>query len=204
MKKPLFISFDGPKGTGKSSLINGVTDKLGKEFSIEVLVEKELDPFREKSKELLRLNKNSMNKKVEANLLELLARGRQEIGNKYVKESCADIILIDRWFPSDAVFRIFHNFEECLLINLENNVIQPDIIVATVCNPEVSLNRAITRADGLRSLVISNIQDQIESTKRFEKAARRQDWFILNTEEELSVLIERIVDKIVNQMETIN
>ena len=196
MNRPLFISFDGPKGTGKSSLIQAIEERLPDEYSIEIFVEKEIDPFREQSKQLLKTYKNQMNREVEAKLLQLFAKGRHQIGRKYVLTSHSDIILIDRWFPSDAVFRIFHSFEECLVKNMENDVLQPDIVIATVCNPEVSLNRAISRPDGLRSLVIDNLQDQMESTKRFEQVALEQGWFILNTEDELSVLVETIIDKI--------
>lgn len=47
--------------------------------------------------------------------------------------------------------------------------LKPDLVVATICAPRISLNRAKSRSDGLRSLVIDTLKDQIQTTEKFEK-----------------------------------
>ncbi|WML50507.1 hypothetical protein RCG23_03360 [Neobacillus sp. PS3-34] len=185
-----------PKGTGKSSIIRAVYENLKEYYSVKILVEKELDLYRNESKQLLTDHKESLNKDVEVKLLHLLAKGRYEIGKKYIQNSNFDIILMDRWYPSDGVFRLFHSFEECLKINLEHHVIQPDIVIATVCDPEISFQRALTRSDGLRSLVIDNFQDHVESTNRFHQVALDQNWFVLNTEKSINFVTELVIEKL--------
>lgn len=195
-KAPLFVTVDGPKGTGKSSLIHEVFNNLKDYYSIELMVEKELDPYRWESKKLLVDYKENMNKEVEMKLLHLLAKGRYAIGEKYIQNSKADLILMDRWYPSDGVFRLFHSYKECLEINLKHHVLHPDLIIATVCDPKISLERALSRSDGLRSLVIQNSKDHWDSTKRFQEAALEENWFVLNTEEALENVTNVVVEKL--------
>lgn len=196
MNKPFFISLDGPKGTGKSSIIQRVSDQLKSYFQVSTLIEKELDPFRDDTKAILTEHKATLTKAVEGELLNLLVKGRSYIGDHYVKLATSDIILIDRWYPSDAVFRKFHTYDECLKMNVDMGVLVPDLIVATTCDPVISLRRAEKRPDGLRSLVVNNLEDQIQTTKKFEKVAETQDWFVLRTEPTLDEVVNTLIQKI--------
>lgn len=200
MKTPFFISFDGPKGTGKSSIIQEIYKQLQHKLQVQMFVEKELDPYREEVKALLQNDKMNLTKEVEAELLKLLVKGRQFIGNRYIKNATTDIVLIDRWYPSDAVFRKFHHYDECLKMNEEMNVIVPHLIVATTCDPKISLERAMKRPDGLRSLVVKDLNDQIQTTERFEQIAKTQDWFVLHTEPPLHEVVQTLMDEINSQI----
>ncbi|MFD2442600.1 hypothetical protein ACFSO7_01120 [Bacillus sp. CGMCC 1.16607] len=199
MKKPFFISFDGPKGVGKSTLLEGVYQHLSKEYTVTKLIEKELDPFRDQVKDIL-LGKNELNLQLELEVIDLLAKGRAWITQEYIQKANTDFILIDRWYPSDAAFRKLHSFDTCLEINLNYGVAVPNLIIATTCNPEVSMHRATSREDGLRSIVIHDMKDHIESTTRFEIALNKHNWYLTPTDKSKEEVVENVITGIMNRI----
>jgi hypothetical protein len=68
-----------------------------------------------------------------------LADSRRWISqNVLTKQPLDSIILIDRWYPSDAAFRQTIPFAEILQLNMERDVQVPDLHVGVVTDPDIS------------------------------------------------------------------
>lgn len=74
---------------------------------------------------------------------ERFAESRSWISRNVLTQQPLDsIILIDRWYPSDAAFRHTISFAEILQLNRERDVRVPDVHVGVVTAPDISWARA--------------------------------------------------------------
>ena len=171
---PLLITFDGPKGVGKTTLIHLVEQRLREAgHGVEVLVEKELmaatlGPSLDEAYQAL---KREPGEASDAQVARLHRQGRVLIGERQLSASTADVVLLDRWYPSDAVFRRHIDVVEAIDANLRDGVRVADIAFAVVCRAEVSWERAHQRTRRLDSKVIDSFNDHRVSTERFERIA---------------------------------
>lgn len=193
--KSLFVSIDGPKGTGKTTLLEGLERRLrlsaGEGVAIERWSEKDRDPTREEVRRLLELQRLDYSRDRELEIVAMLAEGRAIISAQ-IAETVASrptVLLIDRWYPSDAVFRRGIPFAECLRANRANGVRVPDLVVALQCDAQVSWSRACERPRGLDSSVILNFGEHKASTDSFDRAVREYNWFVVNSELDPSVCV---------------
>lgn len=183
---PVLITFDGPKGVGKTTLIQRVEKRLFDiGHAVDVLSEKILmaEVFGTEVDDAYRALKASPGLASEQALAQLHMRGRIRIEEAYFRNSEADVLLLDRWYPSDAVFRQHIDIAATIEANLQAGVRMPDVAFAVTCNADVSWKRAHLRARQLDSKVIDTFDDHKASTMRFERMARRFDWRILRTED---------------------
>jgi len=80
---------------------------------------------------------------LEREVCERLADSRAWISRHVLTKQPVDcIILMDRWYPSDAAFRRMIPFAEILQLNIERNVRTPDLHVGVVTAPDISWARA--------------------------------------------------------------
>ena len=98
------------------------------------------------------------------------------------KQPQDSIILIDRWYPSDAAFRRQIPFAEILQLNIDRGVQVPDLHVGVVTDPEVSWARAAARQRGLSSTVIHKLEEHVACTQAFERAIADHDWVLCRNE----------------------
>lgn len=150
MSRSLFISLDGPKGTGKTTLLEAVTQALRADNRKVIRIcEKKSDPYRGETMALVNQFVRQPCRDLELKVCERLADSRAWISRHVLAKQPTDsIILIDRWYPSDAAFRRLVPFAEILRLNIERNVRVPDLHVGVVTDPEVSWNRAAARSRG--------------------------------------------------------
>lgn len=112
-----------------------------------------------------------------------LADSRRWISQEVLPRQPADsIILIDRWYPSDAAFRRLVPFADILQLNMDRGVRVPDLHVGVVTAPETSWARAMARARGLSSTVIHRLEEHVACTRAFEQAATEQGWVLCRNE----------------------
>ena len=177
-----FFSFDGPKGVGKSTLIQRIQVLFEKQgYPVRILTEKELDPYREETRRILQdFTKNPSIEK-EQLVLQQLTKGRIWISKNVLPTVHPVITLMDRWYPSDAVFRCFIEGEDCVHYNLSKGVVRPDGVVALYCDPEISFSRAHQRKEGLHSDVIKNSREHELSTSRFVETAKKMNWILIDS-----------------------
>ena len=184
MNRPLFISMDGPKGTGKTTLLEAVTQALrvhGKK--VIRLSERNLDPHRGEIMTLVNRLARSPCPDLEWQVCERLADSRAWISRNVLPEQPTDsIILIDRWYPSDAAFRRTIPFDQILQLNLERGVQVPDLHIGVVAAPEISWARAAARTRGLSSTVIHRLEEHVACTQAFERAAEENGWVLCRNE----------------------
>ena len=184
MNRPLFVSLDGPKGTGKTTLLEAVTQVLrahGKK--VIRLCEKKSDPFRGETMALVNTLVRNPSRELEWAVCERLADSRAWISqNVLVKQPADSIILIDRWYPSDAAFRRTVPFAQILQLNIDRGVRVPDLHVGVVTDPELSWARAAARRRGLGSTVIHKLEEQIACTQAFESVVADQGWVLCRNE----------------------
>lgn len=184
MKLPLFVSLDGPKGTGKTTLLEAVTRVLRADNRKVIrLCERNNDPFRRETMALVNTLARQPDPDLEWEVCKRLADSRQWISQHVLPQQPLDsIILIDRWYPSDAAFRRLIPFAQVLQLNIDRNVRVPDVHVGVVTAPEISWARAGARSRGLGSTVIQRLDEQAASTEAFERAVVDHGWVLCRNE----------------------
>ncbi|WP_409262624.1 dTMP kinase [Pseudomonas putida] len=198
MNRPLFISIDGPKGTGKTTLLEAVTQALRLDGNKVIrLCERKNDPHRGETMTLVNQLSRSPCQDLEFKVCERFAESRAWISRHVLPRQPADsIILIDRWYPSDAAFRRTVPFDKILRLNLERNVRVPDLHVGVVTTPETSWARAAARTRGLGSTVIHNLEEQVACTEAFERAVAEQGWVLCRNEGTVDEATRQVVGEI--------
>lgn len=198
MSRQLFVSLDGPKGAGKTTLLEAITRMLRADNRKVVrLSEKKSDPFRAESMALVNRLARNPSVELEREICRRFAISRAWISqNVLTKQPPDSIILMDRWYPSDAAFRRMVPFSEILELNIEHEVRVPDLHVGVVTAPEVSWERAAARSRGLGSTVIHRLEEHIACTHAFGQEANRRGWFLCRNEETIEQATIQVVAEI--------
>ncbi|WP_242167702.1 MULTISPECIES: dTMP kinase [unclassified Pseudomonas] len=184
MNRSLFVSLDGPKGTGKTTLLEAVTKALraGNNKVIR-LCERKSDPYRGETMALVNQFVRKPTRDLELQVCERFADSRAWMSEHVLdKQPPGSIVLIDRWYPSDAAFRRIVPFAEILQLNIDRNVRVPDLHVGVVTAPDISWARAAARRRGLSSTVIHTLEEQVACTQAFERAVAEQGWVLCRNE----------------------
>ncbi|MFJ2982912.1 MULTISPECIES: dTMP kinase [unclassified Pseudomonas] len=194
----MFVSFDGPKGTGKTTLLEAVTKALrADKHKVVRLCERNNDPGRAETMVLVNKLVRNPSRALELEVCERLAHSRGWISrNVLPKQPAGCIMLIDRWYPSDAAFRRLVPFAEILRLNKARNVRVPDLHVGVVTDPEISWARAAARTAGLRSTVLFNLSEQVASTEAFERAIAENGWVLCRNEGTVEAATLQVVQEI--------
>ncbi|MBD8621314.1 dTMP kinase [Pseudomonas sp. CFBP 13727] len=178
MNLPLFVSLDGPKGTGKTTLLEAVTKILrADDKKVIRLCERKSDPFRAETMILVNQLARSPREVLEWEICERFAQSRAWISQHVLTRQPRDsIILIDRWYPSEAAFRRMVPFADILQLNIDRNVRVPDLHVGVITDPDISWARAAARRRGLSSTVIHTLQEHVDCTQAFGRAIADHGW----------------------------
>ncbi|MNZ81735.1 thymidylate kinase [compost metagenome] len=198
MNRPLFVSLDGPKGTGKTTLLEAVTKVLRADNKKVIrLCEKKSDPYRGETMALVNTFVRNPTRDLELGVCERFADSRNWISRHVLAKQPTDsIILIDRWYPSDAAFRRMVPFAEILQLNIDRNVQVPDLHVGVVTDPEISWARAAARTRGLSSTVMHKLEEHVASTKAFERASADHGWVLCRNEGTIEEATMQVVSEI--------
>ena len=198
MNRPLFVSLDGPKGTGKTTLLEAVTKALRADNKKVIrLCEKKSDPGRAETMTLVNAFARNPTRDLELRVCERFADSRAWISRHVLTKQPPDrIILIDRWYPSDAAFRRILPFAEILQLNIERNVRVPDLHVGVVTAPELSWARAAARRRGLSSTVIHKLEEHVACTQAFEQASADHGWVVCRNEGAIEDATMQVVSEI--------
>ncbi|UVL97188.1 thymidylate kinase [Pseudomonas atacamensis] len=198
MTRPLFVALDGPKGVGKTSLLEAITEVLrANNQKVIRLCEKKSDPFRGGTMHLVNRLVRHPDRNLELEVCQRLADSRRWISQHVLTKQPTDsIILIDRWYPSDAAFRRIVPFAEILQLNIDRNVQVPDLHVGVVTAAEISWARAGSRRRGLSSTVLRGLEEHVACTEAFEVAAADQGWFLCRNEGTIEEATGRVVGEI--------
>lgn len=198
MNLPLFVSLDGPKGTGKTTLLEAVTLALrANNKKVIRLSEKKSDPNRAQTMALVNQLARNPGRDLEWEVCERFADSRAWMSRQVLAKQPADsIILMDRWYPSDAAFRQKVPFAEILQLNIDRNVRVPDLHVGVVTSADISWARAAARRRGLSSTVIHRLEEQVACTRTFEQAIADHGWFLCRNEGTLEDATMRVVAEI--------
>lgn len=198
MIRSLFVSLDGPKGTGKTTILEAVTKALREDNKKVIrLCEKKSDPYRGETMALVNKLVRNPTLDLELEICQRLAESRAWISQHVLPRQPADsIILIDRWYPSDAAFRRMVPFAEILRLNTDRNVRVPDLHVGVVTTPETSWARAAARSRGLGSTVIHTLEEQVACTKAFERAVAEHGWVLCRNEGTIEQATAQVVSEI--------
>jgi thymidylate kinase len=202
----LFVSLDGPKGTGKTTLLEAVTKALRADNKKVIrLCEKKSDPFRGETMGLVNQFVRNPTLDLEWAVCERFADSRRWISEHVLTKQPRDsIILIDRWYPSDAAFRRLVPFAEILRMNIDRNVRVPDLHVGVVTDPEISWARAAARQRGLSSTVIHQLEEHVACTNAFEQAVADQGWVLCRNEGTIEDATMQVVSEIHAALESCN
>ena len=120
---------------------------------------------------------------LELEVCERFADSRAWISQQVLTKQPPDsIILMDRWYPSDAAFRRMVPFAEILQLNIERDVRTPDLHVGVVTAPDISWARAAARSRGLSSTVIYKLEEHVACTKAFEREIANHGWVLCRNE----------------------
>lgn len=195
MTRALFISMDGPKGTGKTTLLEAVTTALRADnIKVVRLCERKSDPCRAQTMALVNTFARDPSRDLELEVCERFADSRSWITRNVLAAQPPDsIILMDRWYPSDAAFRRLIPFADILELNINRQVQVPDLHVGVVTAAQISWARAAARRRGLSSTVMSKLEEQVACTEAFERAAVEQGWVVCRNEGTIEEAVRRVV-----------
>ena len=195
MTRALFISMDGPKGTGKTTLLEAVTTALRVDnLKVVRLCERKSDPCRAQTMALVNTFARDPSRDLELEVCERFADSRSWITQNVLAAQPPDsIILMDRWYPSDAAFRRLIPFADILELNINRQVQVPDLHVGVVTAAQISWARAAARRRGLSSTVMSKLEEQVACTEAFERAAVEQGWVMCRNEGTIEEAVRRVV-----------
>ena len=198
MNRPLFVSLDGPKGAGKTTLLEAITKVLRADNQKVIrLCEKKSDPFRSETMALVNTLARNPGRDLEWQVCQRLADSRAWISRHVLTKQPADsIILIDRWYPSDAAFRRIVPFAEILQLNIDRNVQVPDLHVGVVTAPDISWARAAARSRGLNSTVIHKLEEHVDCTRAFERAIADHGWVLCRNEGTIEDATMQVISQI--------
>jgi thymidylate kinase len=198
MNPSLFISLDGPKGTGKTTLLEAVTAALRADKQKVIrLCERKSDPFRAETMALVNQLARNPSAELEWAVCQRFADSRSWISRHVLPEQPPNsIILIDRWYPSDAAFRHTVPFAEILQLNMERDVRVPDLHVGVVTAPDISWARATARSRGLGGTVIQKRAEHVACTEMFEQAVADQGWVLCRNEGTIEEATMQVVSEI--------
>ena len=198
MSRPLFISLDGPKGVGKTTLLEAITKVLRADNKKVIrLCEKKSDPFRKETMALVNRLARNPAQDLELEVCERFADSRAWISRHVLTKQPPDsIILMDRWYPSEAAFRRMVPFAEILQLNIERNVRMPDLHVGVVTAPDISWARAAARTRGLSSTVIHKLEDHVACTSAFEREITDHGWFLCRNEGTIEEATMQVISEI--------
>ncbi|HBP47887.1 thymidylate kinase [Pseudomonas sp. FSL R10-0056] len=198
MNRALFVSLDGPKGAGKTTLLEAVTKALRADNKKVIrLCEKKSDPYRGETMALVNKLVRNPGRELELRVCERLADSRTWISRHVLAKQPPDsIILIDRWYPSDAAFRRIIPFAEILQLNIDRNVQVPDLHVGVVTDPDISWARAAARSRGLNSTVIHKLEEHVACTQAFERAIADHGWVLCRNEGTIEDATMQVISQI--------
>jgi len=198
MNRALFVALDGPKGSGKTTLLEAVTKALRADNKKVIrLCEKKSDPWRGETMALVNKLVRNPDRELELRVCERLAESRSWISRHVLAKQPPDsIILIDRWYPSDAAFRRIVPFAEILQLNIDRNVQVPDLHVGVVTAPDISWARAAARSRGLNSTVIHKLEEHVDCTRTFERAIADHGWVLCRNEGTIEEATMQVVSQI--------
>ena len=198
MNRALFVSLDGPKGAGKTTLLEAVTKVLRADNKKVIrLCEKKSDPYRGETMALVNKLVRNPSRELELRVCERLADSRTWISRHVLAKQPPDsIILIDRWYPSDAAFRRIIPFAEILQLNIDRNVQVPDLHVGVVTDPDISWARAAARSRGLNSTVIHKLEEHVACTQAFERAIADHGWVLCRNEGTIEDATMQVISQI--------
>ncbi len=198
MSRPLFVSLDGPKGTGKTTLLEAVTQALrADKHKVIRLSEQKSDPYRAETMALVNTLVRNPSRALELKVCERFADSRAWISRHVLaKQPAGSIILIDRWYPSDAAFRRIVGFADILQLNIDRNVQVPDLHVGVVTAPDISWARAAERRRGLSSTVMHKLEEHVACTQAFERAISVYGWVLCRNETTIEDATAQVVSEI--------
>lgn len=198
MSRPLFVSLDGPKGAGKTTLLEVIAKVLRADSKKVIrLSEKKSDPFRGEIMALVNQFARNPGLDLEREICERLADSRAWISRHVLTQQPPDsIILMDRWYPSDAAFRRKVPFSEILQLNIDRNVRAPDLHVGVVTTPEISWARAASRSRGLGSTVIHKLEEHVACTQAFEREVASHGWMLCRNEGMIEEATMQVISEI--------
>lgn len=198
MNRPLFVSLDGPKGAGKTTLLEAVTKVLRADNKKVIrLCESKSDPYRGETMALVNKLVRNPTRDLELEICKRFADSRTWISQHVLpKQPSGSIILIDRWYPSDAAFRRLVPFAEILQLNIDRNVRVPDLHVGVVTAPDISWARAAARGRGLGSTVIHKLEEHVACTKAFERAIADHGWVLCRNEGTIEDATMQVISEI--------
>lgn len=198
MNRSLFVSLDGPKGAGKTTLLEAVTKVLrAANKKVIRLCESKSDPYRGETMALVNKLVRNPTRDLELEVCERFADSRAWISRHVLpKQPSGSIILIDRWYPSDAAFRRIVPFADILQLNIDRNVRVPDLHVGVITAPEISWGRAAARGRGLGSTVIHKLEEHVACTKAFEQAVADHGWVLCRNEGTIEDATMQVISEI--------
>ncbi|MGM7765140.1 MULTISPECIES: dTMP kinase [Enterobacterales] len=198
MRRQFFVSLDGPKGAGKTTLLEAITKVLRADNKKVIrLCEKKSDPYRGETMALVNKLARNPTLDLEREVCERLADSRAWISRHVLTKQPVDcIILMDRWYPSDAAFRRMIPFAEILQLNIERNVRTPDLHVGVVTAPDISWARAASRSRGLGSTVISKLEEHVACTTAFEREIANHEWILCRNEGTIEDATMQVISEI--------
>ena len=174
--KPKLIVFEGIDGSGKSSLVQKLSENLN---NSNLKVKNFFEPTKyengRKIREFLQ-NKISLSKKEQ---IELFLKDREDSISKNIRPSLDSEfhVILDRYFYSMAAYQSDENFsaEKIIQLNLEQNFLIPDFVFYLEIDPKIALSRTTKRGE---SEFFENLDELTKVSNEYKKILPKDTIFV--------------------------
>jgi dTMP kinase len=199
-----FIVFEGITGSGKKNNLVALADRL-RDFGFSVA----LISFPDYEGEIARLAKRTQSDPFTLSLLYAADRTNDQDKIKEMLEN-NKIVLCDRYCYSNFAYQAAHGIPLHWLMEIEGNILKPDIVFYIDTPPELSMKRV--QQSSLEDFTKDEILSRIEREKQIiekiretylylAKNDKESKWYVIDGTKEVSDTIEEIWKVIQDELE---
>jgi dTMP kinase len=176
--KGVFITFEGTEGSGKSTQISLLAERLRElRYTVRTLREPGGTPIGEEIRHTLKHSKDNAAMTAEAELL-LMNASRAQLVREIIRPALAagEVVLSDRFYDSTTAYQGYGRQLDLKMVRAIIDVAvgetRPDLTLLLLVSPEVSEQRRLAR-----QATMPFVRDRIEEADRsfFERVAKGYD-----------------------------
>ena len=199
----VFISIEGIDGSGKSTIINQISEYFRESGLTTYLTKEPTDNFIGKQIRQCLKQKDQCTPEMHA-LLFAADRNHHQIElKKAINEY--DVVLTDRYIDSSIAYQMAQSIEESWIRAINKNIILPDLVLLLDINPSISLKRRYANT-GQEDLEIFEDHEFLRKVRRnFLKLSEKENRYpfaIIDASKSISECMSKIteeLDKLINR-----
>ncbi len=205
MKKGLFVSFEGGEGSGKTTVLSHIIDKINK-LDLEYLITREpggCDIAEQIRQVILDTSNTAMNKRCEA-LLYAASRA-QHVSEKLVPAlENGMLVLCDRYVDSSVIYQGYardNNLDDIWSINnFAMGGTLPDITIFLDIKPVDAFARLEKYSREMNRLDLESIEFHEKVYEAYHELAKQERFVVIDANREVDEVVNDVYNVIYNEL----